>query len=124
MNILALISAIALAAVVLPEPGGLTTHKYKLIKDEIYTIKTNFFKLSEFSKKYFSYLSLSLLSIFFLFSSINSFKNTLLIFSLICIFSVSSLNSISKTVFIISSSVILASSYLVCCNIFLNLFIP
>ena len=38
------------AAVVFPAPGGLTTHKYKFIKEEIYTNKTNFLKLSDFSK--------------------------------------------------------------------------
>ena len=35
INNFALISAIALAAVVFPEPGGLTTHKYKLINEEM-----------------------------------------------------------------------------------------
>ena len=54
MRILALISAIERAADVFPEPIGPTTHKYRLIREEIYTYKTKFFKLSEFSKKYFS----------------------------------------------------------------------
>ena len=81
---MAFITAIALTAVVLPTPEGPSMFIYKLIKDEIYIINTNFFRLSDFSKKYFSYLS-SITESILLFSSISSFNIAFLIFVLISI---------------------------------------